>query len=92
MTNDIATALDGDLNPRPTFRKVDYVADCLVSGRTHSLTYHEYLSGPDRQEVRWGVWRRARRNARLALALPDEWKREAEAFGKARRTSPVDPG
>ena len=61
-------------------RKVGYVVQAILAGRRDSGTAAACLEGQDREAVRYGVWRRARLNAKLALALDDQWKREAEAY------------
>lgn len=61
-------------------RKVDFVTRAILAGRPDSATSKACLEGLDGGEVKWGVWRRAKRNAALAMLLSDEWKREAVAY------------
>ena len=63
-------------------RKVSYVVHSILAGRRDSATAVACLEGPDREAVLHGVWRRARLNAKLALALDDQWKREAEVYAR----------
>lgn len=61
--------------------RIGYVCNCLTTGRL-SLTAQEYCHGKDSRALRHGVWKRARLNARLAIALPDAWKEDAENYAR----------
>ena len=63
-------------------RKVMFVFEAIKAGRQDTPTALACLEGPDAGAVRFGVWRRAQGNAVVALALSDEWKREAMEFGR----------
>ena len=99
--DDIADKLDGDLGAASEKcnkvmagtirRKTNVVCQYLLKGQTHRKLFKRIMDGADGPQVRFKVWRRARKNARLALLLPDWWKREAEAMKDNVRMSDERP-
>lgn len=77
----------GTIDGLTTSAKCNVVCECILYGRPPSAAALVALSGPDAAEVKWRVWRRARKNPKLAMGLTDELKRVAEEFDVCRNTT-----
>ena len=77
----------GTIEGLTTQQKCNVVCECILYGRPPSAAALGALSGPESAEVMWRVWRRARKNPKLALSLTDELKRVAEEFDVCRKSA-----